>query len=305
MAIQEEGVLWYQDGQTYFKVKSSYKHAHLGPTSLPGMQHFPGVQASVRSQAGETANILTTHLFQRLPKIIQRWPESWQQEHGCWTVVRDMIPACAAIKVLIGHCKDHRDLQCCGDADSLFVNDTTRFVLLTAQKHHLVGSYLFWANKHGRMVRSGKAYGRDQDLGTRVQAHVKGSRLTTADQQKSHFYRMYPDVQKYQDVVDKGGKPWGCFQDLTAYVGFAFDKRQCEALQKDVTEGGLLPWSKASLQVAGKCPVGADLAEKQLHVISYVFELVDELMIEPRFDVSESGGMEAFMMGKGPAGCKV
>ena len=137
-----------------------------------------------------------------------------------------MIPACAAIKVLIGHCKDHRDLQCCGDADALFVNDTTRFVLLTPQKHHFVGSYLFWAKKHGRMVRSGKAYGREQNLGTRVKAHATGSCLTTPDQQK------------------------------------------------------------------------------QLHLISYVFELVDELMIEPRLDVSESRGMEAFMMDKGPAGYK-
>ena len=112
-----------------------------------------------------------------------------------------------------------------------------------------------------------KAYGREQNLNTRVKAHANGSCLTTPDQQKSHFYRMYPDEQKYQDVVDKGGKPWGCFQDLTAYKGFGFDKGGCDALLKDVKDEGLLPWSKVSLQVAGKCPVGADMTEKQLHLI--------------------------------------
>ena len=54
------------------------------------------------------------------------------------------------------------------------------------------------------------------------------------------------------------------------------------------------------MKVAARCPHGTDLREKQLHLIAYVFEIVDELMIEPRFDVSESGGMEAYMMGKGP-----
>ena len=73
------------------------------------------------------------------------------------------------------------------------------------------------------MVRSGKTYGREQNLGTRVKEHANDSCVTTLDQQKSQLYRMDPDKKQYQDVIDKGGKPWGCFQDLTAYVGFGFD----------------------------------------------------------------------------------
>jgi hypothetical protein len=59
-------------------------------------------------------------------------------------------------------------------------------------------------------------------------------------------------------------------------------------------------WSKEALQVAGKLPLGESLVEKKLHMVSYIFEIIDDLMIEPRLNVSQSGSMEAFMMGKGP-----
>ena len=35
-------------------------------------------------------------------------------------------------------------------------------------------------------------------------------------------------------------------------------------------------------------------------MVSYIFEIIDDIMIEPRLNVSQSGCMEAFMMGKGP-----
>ena len=44
---------------------------------------------------------------------------------------------------------------------------------------------------------------------------------------------------------------------------------------------------------------GDSLREKQLLLVSYIFEIVDDLMIEPRMNVSDSGSVEAFMMGKG------
>jgi hypothetical protein len=35
-------------------------------------------------------------------------------------------------------------------------------------------------------------------------------------------------------------------------------------------------------------------------MVSYIFEIKDDLMIEPRLNLSQSGCMEAFIMGKGP-----
>jgi hypothetical protein len=41
-------------------------------------------------------------------------------------------------------------------------------------------------------------------------------------------------------------------------------------------------WSKEALQVAGKLPLGESLVEKKLHMVSYIFEIIDDLMIEPQ-----------------------
>jgi len=78
-------------------------------------------------------------------------------EHERWDVVRDNIASCAAIKAVIGHSKRLREVQYCGPADTLFVNDTTRFHIISPQKNALVGSHLFYAQAQGRVIRSGKA----------------------------------------------------------------------------------------------------------------------------------------------------
>ena len=98
------------------------------------------------------------------------------------------------------------------------------------------------------------------------------------------------------------GQVSACFQDLTAYMGFAFDKNdndQIEPLITDVNDGGIMRWSKDGIHVARKLPLGDTLSEKQLHIVSYIFEIVDDLMIEPRMNVSDSGSAEAFMKKKG------
>jgi hypothetical protein len=120
----------------------------------------------------------------------------------------------------------------------------------------------------------------------------------------SFFYRMYPDEMLLADAV---GQPCGCFQDLVAFTGFAFDKHEVGGvaiLLTDIKDGGIMRWSKEALQVVSKLPLGDSLDERRLHMVSYIFEIIDDLMIEPRLNVSQSGCMEAFMMGKGPTRTK-
>ena len=154
-----------------------------------------------------------------------------------------------------------------------------------------MGSYLFYTDKHGRVIRSGKAYGREQNFGVRIRAHKSGS-----FHGESFFYRMYPDESK----LDTGTRVMGCFQDLQAFIGFAFDKDDCDVLLKDIKDGGLMRWSEDALKLAQKFPIGETLREKQIHMVTYTFEIVDDMMIEPRLNVSESGSMEPLMKGKGP-----
>jgi hypothetical protein len=87
-------------------------------------------------------------------------------------------------------------------------------------------------------------------------------------------------------------------------MGVAFDKNDNDAvapLLADIKDGGIMRWSKDGIHLASKLPLGDTLREKQLHIVSYIFEIVDDLMIEPRMNVSDSGSVEAFMMGKGPS----
>ena len=110
--------------------------------------------------------------------------------------MRDNIASCAAIKAVIGHSKRLRELQYCGPAVSLsFVNDTTRLHIISPQKYALVGSYLFYAQAHGREIRSGKAYGRDQNFGTRIKAHQTGSLKEIRSSTGCMLTRLYSQTQ--------------------------------------------------------------------------------------------------------------
>ena len=46
------------------------------------------------------------------------------------------------------------------------------------------------------------------------------------------------------------------------------------------------------------CLGGALARPCTISVVSYIFEIIDDLMIEPSHNVSQSGCMEAFMMGR-------
>ena len=155
---------------------------------------------------------------------------------------------------------------------SLFVNDTMRFHMISPQKNALVGSYLFYALTHDRVIRSGKAYARDENFGTRIKAHKTGS--LKGD---SFFYRMYPDETLLADAV---GQPWGCFSRPRRVIGLAFDKNDgagVAILLKDIKDGGIMRWSKEALQAAGTLPLDDSLVEKKLQMVSYILEITDDL----------------------------
>ena len=58
--------------------------------------------------------------------------------------------------------------------------------------------------------------------------------------------------------------------------------------------GGVLNWTDASLRFTDKVnfPGGHSLPEKQLRMVSYLFELGYELCLAPAYNVSESPGFE-------------
>ena len=88
----------------------------------------------------------------------------------------------------------------------------------------------------------------------------------------------------------------GHFEDLKLYVGSGFSKTFTSSLVKDVAEGGILHWDKDAMRLAAKVPrPQLSLEEKQLEMVAYFLEVVDDLMIEPRYNVSQSSSFEIFM----------
>ena len=83
---------------------------------------------------------------------------------------------------------------------------------------------------------------------------------------------------------------------MKLYVGSGFSKNDASSLVKDVADGGILHWNKEAMQLAAKVPRPSfTLEEKQLEMVAYFLEVVDDLMIEPRYNVSQSSSFEIFM----------
>ena len=76
------------------------------------------------------------------------------------------------------------------------------------------------------------------------------------------------------------------------------DKQAVKLLTTDISDGGILRWSQQGMELACKCPHGDTLVEKQLHIVSYMFEVMADIMIEPKHNMSDSGSFEMFLMGK-------
>jgi hypothetical protein len=96
----------------------------------------------------------------------------------------------------------------------------------------------------------------------------------------------------------------GIFEDLKLYVSSGFSRQNVSFLAKDVADGGILHWNKEALQLAQRVPLPYAMIEKQLVMVSYFLENVDDLMIEPTYNVSQSSGWEVFMRSRrSPGAC--
>lgn len=189
--------------------------------------------------------------------------------------------------------KPLEDLRCCDVFSSLWSHREADFIEVTGDKTQLVGSYLFYCPIAARIIRSGKVYGTSANFGTRHSAHEKGARLDTSESQASKFYMSYPS--RTSAAVTTGIRK-GYFEDLKLYVGSGFSKTFTSSLVKDVAEGGILHWDKDAMRLAAKVPrPQLSLEEKQLEMVAYFLEVVDDLMIEPRYNVSQSSSFEIFM----------
>ena len=186
----------------------------------------------------------------------------------------------------LSQAKDLDDLKTCDDTSSLWKHNMDPFIRVTDDKMKLVGSYLFCYDKWGRFIRSGKVYGAKVDYGTRYKQHMQSARLQDADDQRSKFYCTFPSIQS---TVDTTGMKKGVFEHLNMFIGTGFDKHNCSLLVKDVADGGIFQWTKEAIQLARTCH-GTTLDEQKVEMVSYLLEVIDDLMIEPSYRCRRCNG---------------
>jgi hypothetical protein len=145
-----------------------------------------------------------------------------------------------------------------------------------------------------KWVRSGKVCGHSTFI-RRHDQHVGNSKVPSVDPKSSHFYQQYPHPQSPDAHKDTRA---GLFTDLRQYVGIAFDRQDAHLLSLDRADGGLLDWPANIIDIVNKSGIGprdATLAQKKLEMAAYLFELVYDLMISDRDNVSGNPGFEALI----------
>ena len=117
-------------------------------------------------------------------------------------------------------------------------------------------------------------------------------RRAASTSSSSDFYRCYPA----ENLEITSTLQRGTFESLEFNVGMGFDRSNVtavESLCNTTTDSSIFFWSDAVIaKVRAAKFRGASLQDKQLRMISYLLELVYDLMIAPDDNVSEKPGFE-------------
>ena len=82
------------------------------------------------------------------------------------------------------------------------------------------------------------------------------------------------------------------FHQLQVFVALAFDRTSTSHLV-DTSNLGVFEWDDVTMDHIKKWRVNGTVVDKQLIMVSYLFELVYDMMISPADNVSLNGGFES------------
>ena len=200
------------------------------------------------------------------------------------------------MKVAMNQVKGLAQLRMCNQFSRLWSSNLDAFLPLDGSSRTMCGTYLMWCLAWEEIFRAGFACGATTRLGTRTDEHPKNAMLTLPEHQQSKLYNMFPS--KFS-TVDTNATRVAYMEDVKFLVGNAFSPDKVELLVTDFSKGGIFHWSESSIKVAQSIHLGATLQDKQVILVTYMLEVLDGLMIDPTFNVSESPGMDVFMRGRG------
>jgi len=217
----------------------------------------------------QQAKDLVQHLFARMDgHILNRLNDCKYLDWWCFRWAKAQFSRVALISCLAGHVK--ADLQAMNEMDCLLTCIWSNFNVVEPESR-LEGSYLVFDAVHGRMRRSGKAS--PVTIATRwYEKHVQAAKVSNKG-----WYGQFPH-QENPNIRPKQRK--GFFHQLQVFVALAFDRSNTSHLI-DTSKLGIFEWDDETMDHIKKWKVTGRVIDKQLIMVSYLFELVYDMMISP------------------------
>jgi len=240
----------------------------------------------------ENANMLTKIMHNRLDQhVALRIEDTTKHDNFALSWFRDNIPRFAAFVTLNRHVIE--DVKSVDGSTTLLRNPfciESNFTEITETLGDIEGCYLHYDRVKSKWIRSGKACGSNTSQPKRTCIYRQGEHRKGAEGAPIlDFYSKYPT----KNNKDATGIRSGYFEHLTQYCGAGFDRTQFA--NDDLTKNErIFSWDNNTL---GKLKYFSfntctTIEEKQLHMVSYLFELGCDLMISPDDNVSNSPGFE-------------
>jgi len=225
-------------------------------------------------QVIEQATDLESHLFTRIDgHILSRLKYHKYLDFWCFRWARVQFSRVALISSMAGHVK--KDLQVMNEMDCLLTCIWSTFNVVEKESI-LEGSYLVFDAVHGRIRRSGKAS--PVTIATRWSEKY----LQSAKISNEGWYGQFPHKDN-PNIRTKQRK--GFFHQLQVFVALAFDRTSTSHLV-DTSNLGVFEWDDVTMDHIKKWKVHGTVLDKQLIMVSYLFELVYDMMISPADNVS-------------------
>ena len=280
----------------HIKQASSFLH---DPEWVAKMTTSISVRATAFSLTDEhiaQADALVPVIFARLEQHISLKVKVDRQQHWCVQWIKENIGAMCALSMLLGHLrlKTHPDPP---SYECLLTRQWARFIEIDAQNSHLEGAY---GHLHRdlmaeieELIRAGKVAGETRNFGIRGEEHHKGATLTQPS--PTSLYYKYPSTEVMQDASTVSKK--GDFENLTMHIFVGFDRKDEQALAVlcDLQQQNFV-WPEPMCKTLKACTChDLTFRNKQLQMLSFLWELFYELTLSSTANVSESPGFEKFL----------
>ena len=243
-----------------------------------------GASVAAHVPDSDRADALALAVVQRLDGLLGARCADGNHWTFDWFI--DAVPGLAAAMELQGLVR--RDMGPARAGDSLLA-PADQFMLAAGDHAAYGGAYVFVHTVDGSIVRTGKANGAG-GFAARLKAHASKAMLTDVGDVKSGLYTDFPSKSSPRAAALT--RRSGYFENLSMRIALGFDRDSADAATKLC--GDLFYWPQDVLDRTAKLGFKGctTLQEKQLHLLSYAFELFSDLAVGADIRASRSAGFE-------------